>query len=76
MLFSVRNHENLTFATACSMNLEDIMRNKMSDTKGEILYGSPYMTGKFMETESRGCRGPGGGQWEVTVYWVQRFHLG
>ena len=25
-----------------------------------------------METESRGCQGPGGGQWEVTVYWVLR----
>lgn len=35
------------------MNLEDIMRNKMSDTKGEILYGPPYIIGKFMETESR-----------------------
>ena len=46
------------------MNLEDML-NKMSGTKGGILYGSPYMIGKFMETESRGCQGPGGEQWKL-----------
>ena len=54
----------MPFATACSMNLEDML-NKMSGTKGGILYGSPYMIGKFMETESRGCQGPGGEQWKL-----------
>ena len=35
------------------MNLEDIMLNAMSDTKGQILYGSTYMIGKFIQRESR-----------------------
>ena len=39
------------------MNLEDIMLNEMSDTKGEILYGSPYMIGNSWRQKVEVARG-------------------